>query len=120
MGRSYPWLPGKVKEFEISRAHIDKAVTVAKPYTLQIDRYLQQRLTFLLHDISKYTTAAVSLVLSLIMIVIGFIPMLPATAALPIFFFGLGFIARDGVIISLGYLTIIGSYIGISILANLF
>ncbi len=119
MGRNYPWLPAQVKEFEISTEKIEKAVQSVKPYTSKIDQYLQKRLYFLLHDISKYITAAVSLALSLVMILIGFIPMLPAAVALPIFFFGLGFIARDGLIISLGYLSLAGSYLGISLIAEL-
>ena len=45
--------------------------------------------------------------------------MLPAAVALLIFFFGLGFIARDGLIISLGLLSLAGSYLGISLIAEL-
>lgn len=113
MGFEHPWLPKKIMDFSFPREKLKHSIQIAHPVTLKIDKYVYTRLAFLTHDLGKRLTAGVCFLLSLGMIVIGFIPMLPATLALPIFFFGLGYIVKDGVIISLGYLTIIGSYIGL-------
>lgn len=118
LGLEHPWLPSRLREFTIPKGRLKNGIYLARPYTAKIDKILHERLTLFLHPLSKILTATVSLLLSLIMILIGFIPMLPATLALPIFFFGLGFIARDGLIIALGYVTIIGSAAGMHLLVS--
>ena len=119
-GREHPWLPKKVTEFSFPRTKLNHSIQAALPVTQKIDKYVYTRFVFLTHDIGKRLTAGFCFLLSLGMIVIGFIPMLPATLALPIFFFGLGYIVKDGVIIALGYLTIIGSYIGLEYFLDVF
>ena len=72
----------------------------------------------LVNPISKRLIAAFCLVLCLAMVAIGFIPMMPAALALPIFFFGLAFIAKDGILVTLGVLTILGTVTGLYLFAN--
>lgn len=118
IGREHLWLPERLKKFTFPRERLQKGISYARPVTRQIDKFLYRRFSPLIGEISQRFTALICLCLSLIMIFIGFIPMLPATVALPIFFFGLGYIARDGVIIALGYLTIIGSLTGLYFLVQ--
>ncbi len=105
-GREHPWIPKRLEEFSIPKATLENAVKRAKPYTQRIDRILHERLTVLIHPISKRLAAACCCMLCIGMILIGFIPLLPAVLALPVLFFGLGYIARDGLMIGLGFLTV--------------
>ena len=113
LGREHPWLPQRIMEFKIPRRRLETGIEKSLPATKLLDRYIYARFRFLTNNLSKRLTAALCFVLSLVMISIGFIPMLPATLALPIFFFGLGYVVRDGLIIGLGYFTIAGSYVGL-------
>ena len=108
-GREHPWIPKRLEEFSISRGKLENAIQQAKPFTQKIDRVLHERLTVLTHPFSKRLAAACCCLLCIGMILIGFIPMLPAALALPVLFFGLGYIARDGLMIGLGFLTVLGS-----------
>jgi hypothetical protein len=113
IGREHPWLPKQLKQLSIPKSKLQKAVRHAKPYTKKIDKVLRKRLSFLVNPFSKRLTALLCLLLSLAMIFIGFIPMLPATVALPIFLFGLGYIVQDGLVIAIGFLALLGSAFGL-------
>lgn len=113
IGREHPWLPKRLKEFSIPKSKLENSIRRAKPYTEKIDKILHRRFVFFVNAISKRLTALFCLVLCLVMFFIGFIPMLPATLALPVFFFGLGFIAQDGLIITLGFLSMFVSAVGL-------
>jgi len=106
LGRSFPWLPERVEDFKIPRDKLNKSIRKAKSLTSAVDILLQERMTFMLNPLSQRLIALVCLVLSVMMIMIGFIPMLPATLAVPVFFFGLGYTARDGLLIAIGYASI--------------
>lgn len=117
-GRRSPWLPKKLNDITIPKERLVNGINLVLPATQVIDRYVYRRFSLLINPVSEKLTACICLIFSLIMISIGFIPMLPATVALPIFIFGLGLIVRDGLIISLGFLTIIGSAFGLGFLVR--
>lgn len=119
LGREHPWLPKRLREFGFSKTELENIIKSAKPYTKIIDKILHKRFGILINPFCKRLTAAISLLLCSVMVFIGFIPMFPATLALPIFFFALGYVAEDGLMIAIGFLTIIGSAAGLSFLMNL-
>lgn len=114
IGYTHPWIPHKIKECTLPRDKFEKGVGRAKPYTQKIDTFLHKRWAVLFNPVSTRLTALVCLILCMLMTVVGFIPMMPAVLALPVFFFGLGYIAEDGLVIAVGLLTVIGSLIALS------
>lgn len=116
IGREHPWLPKRLKEFSIPKSKLENGVERSKKYTKKIDRVLRRRLKILVNPVSTKMIAVICILLGIGMIFIGFIPMLPATLALPVLFFGLGYIAQDGVVIIAGFLSISASIIGFSYL----
>ena len=102
IGRERPWIPGKLEEFSIPKDKLDAGIKRLKPYTKKIDRLVHTRWRILINPVSKRLIAAFCFILCVAMIAIGFIPMVPAALALPIFFFGLAFIAKDGVLVACG------------------
>lgn len=111
IGRHHPWLPKRIKNFSFRRDKMVSAIQKAKPYTSKVDTFLRPRLKFLTQDTATPLVALICVILSLGIVVIGFIPMLPAAISLPILFFGLGISAKDGLMTLLGlFFTLIAPF----------
>ena len=102
-GREHPWIPSKIKNIEFSKQKYKNAIEKAKPYIEKIDNYIHPRLELLTKGIMKQISALVSIALSIAIITVGFIPMAPALFGSAILWIGIGFSARDGALILLGY-----------------
>lgn len=102
-GRRYPWLPGRIKKISVDRKKLISTVDKVKPVTKIIDRYICPRLEILSGKHIHALIAAICLLLSLGMLMVGFVPFLPALICLPILFFGVGMSAKDGVLILCGF-----------------
>lgn len=109
LGRRYPWLPQRLKSFSFKRSKFSYAVRTIRPYTTYMDKLLKPRFGLLSHDVFKYLVAALCIFLAALMIVIGFVPMLPAILSLPILFFALGLSAKDGLMTLIGFVLTLGS-----------
>ncbi|SER54805.1 Uncharacterized conserved protein [Nitrosomonas sp. Nm51] len=104
LGYKRPWLPDRLKSRSIRKSTFEKGFQKIRPYTETIDRYVGKRLTFFArNDLSKKIIALLSMVLALCVILIGFIPMMPAILALPILLFALGLSVADGILLAAGY-----------------
>jgi hypothetical protein len=101
-GREEIWLPERLKNISFSRTGLKKAVEVAKPYAEKIDGISKSRFSFMHGKMPQRLVALVCIVLCLPMAIIGFIPFLPASLALPILLLSLGMLVKDGLIILLG------------------
>ncbi|MCF8495342.1 MAG: exopolysaccharide biosynthesis protein [Alphaproteobacteria bacterium] len=101
-GRDHPWVPQGLRTFSISPGRIRRAVEKSRPYTKKIDACLRKRLQILVTRTSKRLVGFLTFLLSLGMIFVGFVPLLPALLALPVFCFALGFFVQDGLLIALG------------------
>lgn len=111
MGRSCPWLPKKLGNISFSRETYEKSVKKAEPYTKKFDSLFHPRLEYLTNKIAQRIIAFVSILLSIAMISIGFIPFAPAMLALVILMFGLGLSVHDGLLTALSVLPMIGALI---------
>lgn len=108
-GRKYPWLPARLRKFSFKRSKFIYAVRVVRPYTKKFDNILKPRLKFLSHISVRYFVAVLCLILALLMMAIGFVPMLPAILSLPILFFALGLSAQDGAMTLAGFVLTLGA-----------
>lgn len=108
LGSEHLWIPHKLKHLKINKSKLAHCISFAKPYTKKLEHILKMRLLFFFNRTSEIITAIVCLALAILMIVIGFIPMVPAVFCLPIFLFGIGYTAQDGLFIALGFLIIFG------------
>lgn len=116
-GQSQPWLPNKLKNVSFSREKFESGFEKIKPYTKKIDKYVHHRLEFLAKSrVSKLLLAVFSILLSIGIIFLGFIPMLSALLALPILFFSLGMSIRDGLLIAVGYSLQIITFVSLPLL----
>jgi len=102
--KSHPWLPKKLRDFNFKREKLLSALNKAKPYTQKVDKLIYPRIRFLTGDAAKPVIAISSILLSLAIIVLGFIPFLAALPAAGILLLGLGLSGRDGLFVILAFL----------------
>ncbi|MBO6551062.1 MAG: exopolysaccharide biosynthesis protein [Rhizobiales bacterium] len=103
IGRARPWIPKKLNNFSMKREKYIRVVNQAKPYTKIIDRYLYPRLKFLTREELQPIIALVSILLSLAIMVLSFIPFMAAIPAAGILLLGLGLSSRDGLLLLLSF-----------------
>lgn len=66
----------------------------------------EDRLSFLNSGISIRIIAALGLLLSISMILLGFIPFVPTLLMIPVLMFSTGLILKDGLFVAFGYLSV--------------
>jgi len=109
IGKERPWLPEKIRNISMPRRKAENAFDKKKKFVRKIDGIMNRRLEILTRRFMQRMTGGLILLLSLGMIVIGFIPFVPDMMTLPILLFGLGFIAHDGLFVLLGFLFLLGA-----------
>jgi hypothetical protein len=104
IGWTTPWLPRRVLEMEISRERMRAGLEKARPAALRLGRVLHARLEFLASGpLALRAAAAAVTAAGLVMIPLGFIPLMPFFLGLPVLAIGLGLMARDGLFVSAGF-----------------
>ncbi len=109
LGQSHPWLPKRIKKFSFSRKKFIAGLDKIKPYTEFIDSFFYPRLEFLTRKELKPFIAILCIILSLGIIVLGWIPFLAMIPASGILLLGLGLSARDGLLVALSFCVMVGS-----------
>jgi len=96
-------LPGRGTRFAIERKKLVTLIDKSRPALHFIDRFIHPRLDFMCSRLMERIIAIVCIVLALTFFPLGFIPfatMIPATVIL---FLSAGLLARDGVLVLLGF-----------------
>ena len=102
-GRKHIWVPGFIRKRSISKDKLKKADEKAKPWLKRIDNLISERLEVLTNSWSVYIAAIVVTFLALMMIPLELVPFVAGTPGAAIAIFGLAFVARDGVLMLIGY-----------------
>ncbi|RUR33870.1 exopolysaccharide biosynthesis protein [Vreelandella andesensis] len=104
MGREAFWLPKWLLNRSLSRTKFDKALHYIKKPAKWVDSLLGVRLAWMTGYIGIRVTAVMCLLIALAMPPMEFIPFSANGAGLALSLFGLGLVARDGIMLSLGFL----------------
>lgn len=110
-GMQRPWLPGGLLKAEVSAQAVVKAVDVLRPWARRIDVVLRPRFAFLTKLPFVIFIGLLCALAALITFPLGFIPLAPLAPGLAIVLFGLGLVARDGVLLTIGAATVIGGVV---------
>lgn len=103
-GRDVPWLPDRLRRFEIDNDTLKTAVDKARPWAERLSKIVRRRLTFLCNGPVANRAISLCVVLaSVAMIPLGFIPFMPMVLGVSLFILGIGMTARDGAAIAIGY-----------------
>src|SRR5690606_35523548 len=101
-GLHRPWLPRKALKARVPSEGTLKALEKARPWARRVDAVLKQRLAFLTHPPFVNLIALFVIAAALVTFPIGLIPFAPLAPGLAVVFFGLGMVARDGLVLALG------------------
>ena len=104
LGRETFWLPKWLLSRSLSRNKFDKAIHYMKKPARWVDSLLGVRLAWITGYIGIRVTAVMCLFIALAMPPMEFIPFSANGAGLALTLFGLGLVARDGIMLSLGFL----------------
>lgn len=116
LGRSYPWIPGRLQRITFDGEVLKKGLDKMKPVVSCVDRITKRRLLWLIGPVSKRIVAALCCVLALLVIPLGAIPFAMTLPALAIVFFALGFSVNDGLLVAIGLGVAVAGSIAITLL----
>lgn len=103
-GRENPYAPSFITERSIEREKFEKAIDKSEPYAAWVDKFLKQRLTFVVGGpVQRVVLGGVVIFLAATMVPLALVPWGVQPPATAIVLLGLALIARDGVMAILGY-----------------
>jgi hypothetical protein len=119
LGRRGIWLPAFLGRREISASRIRSVSKSIRPAAEWIRRHLHPRWeTLASGDISLSIIAVVLILLGGSLLVLGAIPVAAPLLGVPIAFFALGILVRDGLVVAAGYVLIFLSLAGMWLLQS--
>ncbi|CAM0553710.1 hypothetical protein EHLJMEHL_03807 [Vreelandella titanicae] len=103
------WLPRWLLKRSLSRQKLDKGIQLMKKPARWIDGLLRVRLPWLTGYIGIRVTALMCLLIALAMPPMEFIPFSANGAGLALTLLGLGLVARDGIVLLLGFVLFVAT-----------
>lgn len=108
IGRDTIWLPDFISRQSMARSKLDKARHWIEPPIRWIDRLTRRRLVALVARPWNLLPLTICIGIACVVPVLEFVPFSASLAACAIAFFGLGFVARDGLLVAIGLLVAAG------------
>lgn len=102
VGRSHPWLPGRLLELSFDRSRLTATRDRMKPWLAWAERPVQARFTVLVDPPVEQAVAVCCLVLAALFYPLALVPFAVFLPAVAICFFALGLSARDGLLCLFG------------------
>jgi len=107
-GKSGLWVPGILRTRRIPARRLQRWIESLRPLSRWLGRRLSPRLTPLAEGHASLTgISAILIVAGLSMSALGFIPIIAPLIGLPMLFFALGVVSRDGRAVLAGYLLML-------------
>jgi hypothetical protein len=103
LGRQRLWLPAFVRRRSFKRARLERAIGFLRRPVGWIEPMMRPRLAVLAEGPGAYIALLVCLLVTAIMPVMEFLPILASVAAVAITLIATGLLARDGVLVLSGY-----------------
>ena len=101
-GRSHPWMPGWMRNFDLPDDKLRDAADRARPWAERLSTLLDRRFEAL---VAPRIAAACLILAGLIMVPLGFVPLLPLALGCAALLLGLALTVKDGAVAALGYLV---------------
>ena len=104
LNRDRLWLPRRLARMPLPAARLNAGLRRFHPWAMRIDRWTESRFAwFAASRFAVDTVAAVTILLSLLILAVGFVPGVPAAFSLAILVFAVGLAVRNGLMILTGY-----------------
>ncbi len=101
---SRPWIPQRLAEFEFSREKLKTGVDRIQRWVRWLEKVVKNRLQMLTGGLMVYPIAVISICLAVSFYPLAFVPFGVFAPGFAISLFGLGLTARDGLLVSAGFL----------------
>ena len=101
-GRDTIWLPDFIRRQKMARSKLDKAAKWIEPPARWVDKVTRRRMTMLVRRPLSLLPLVICIGVACVVPVLEFIPFSASLAACAIAFFGLGFVAEDGLLVAIG------------------
>ena len=108
-GRKHPWVPARLRKIGFDRAKAENSRDRWHNVLEWADRYIGPRLEWATGRTALALSSLCLIFLSATMIPLEIVPMAVTLPAMAMLFFGIGFTARDGLMMLLGFLVTIAS-----------
>jgi hypothetical protein len=107
-GRKCVWLPGFITKRRMSTQKLCKGISWLRKPVRFVERLMKERLTFLLHRPWLYLPLVLVLLLTLFMPFMEVVPTSGSIASAVIAFFAAGLLTRDGALVLVAFLLLLG------------
>ena len=108
-GRKSFWLPGPLLRLSVKAGKVTKAARLARTPAGIVDRLIRPRLTVLTSPVADRVVAGVCVLIALCVPPLKLLPFAAFIPSFAIFVFGLGLIARDGLLILIAMIVSAGA-----------
>ena len=103
-GRKHFWLPRFMLDRQVTRGRLRASTRLARKPARVVDRVIKPRLTFLTGGLANRLVALVVVLIACAVPPLELVPFAAALPSLAILAFGLGLIARDGLLVTIALL----------------
>lgn len=103
LARPTPWMPKMLSRVKIRKTKVDKARRFVRPVLTAVDGVLRPRLQWMATGPATVIAALFSIILALTMFPLGAVPFGVVIPGFLIGLFGLGIMARDGIVMSIAF-----------------
>ena len=114
----HPWFPQRVLNLKLTKKKLHYMIGKMRPWVEKGDRIFRKRFSFFVTAPARWVAGLLSLLLGFLIYLVGWIP-IPGMASIPalgLVAFGIGLTTRDGLVMIIGLVTVIGS-IGLGVWA---
>lgn len=108
LGRPHVYIPQKLSKLSISHKKLDSALNKSKPVLKFVDHIVTQRFSFMFQPWTERIIAGISILLALTFFPLAFIPFAVLPSAGAVVMMSLGLLARDGLLVMIGFAQIGG------------
>ncbi|MBV0911453.1 exopolysaccharide biosynthesis protein [Rhodobacteraceae bacterium ASV31] len=108
VGSGRPWLPSRLRRLTLSERKLDAAIEKGRPAARFIGAFVSPRAGALASGPVSLRVAALALLMAgLLLIPLGFVPLVPFLMGVPVLVIGMAMTARDGAAMVVGLLLFI-------------
>lgn len=104
LARKTPWMPEVLRKVKIQKTKVDKARRFVRPVLTAVDGVLRPRFQILAKGPAIIIAALIAIILALTMFPLGAVPFGVVIPGFLIGLFGLGIMARDGIVMALAFI----------------
>lgn len=119
-GKTHPWVPHRLQKMGFAVEKVEKARDRSGKWLARIDRLIGPRLQWATRGAAQPLAAFATTLVALLMPPLELLPMAAMLPAAAVLLFGLGMMARDGLLMLLGFTATSGvAYVAITNLSRL-